>query len=167
MERAGDLLNAFFRFHNIAGGDEYVSFFSSWHEIVGTDLAAHTQPIDIRGEALVVEVDHPGWMQMLQLQKDRILQRISAHYNQLGVSNLHMKLVEAGQFSGPDAIQEQAEQERARARQEQASAAGQSADSTQGSRPEASQDEHEALSRVGSDKLRETLERLRKDLNQK
>lgn len=159
MNRAGDLLNAFFRLHNISGGESYVSFFSSWHEIVGTDLAAHTQPIDIRGDALIVEVDHPGWMQLLQLKRDQIVKQVRHRYADLGVTNMHMKLVDAGAFSGPEAIQRQAE------RGGSESSAGTNNRTGEGrtERPR-SKDEKEALSRVPSDKLKDTLERLRRDL---
>ena len=37
------------------------SVFSRWEEIVGAELAGHTQPAAIDGDQLVVSVDDPTW----------------------------------------------------------------------------------------------------------
>ncbi|MFP4373030.1 MAG: DUF721 domain-containing protein [Spirochaetaceae bacterium] len=158
MERAGDLLEAFLRLHNITGGEEYVAFFKSWHRIVGTDIAAHTRVTDIRNGALKVEVDHPGWMQMLQMRKDEIVRKVGVTYPQLEVRNIHMRLVTSftGAGAGPDPG---------------ADADSGNADSGAEQRPapprEHSSTAREALQRIGDSELRETLTRLYRDLENK
>jgi hypothetical protein len=172
MERAGELLEAFLRMHNITGGEEYVAFFKSWHRIVGTDLAAHTRVTDIRNGALKVEVDHPGWMQMLQMRKDEVIRKVARQYPQLEVTNLHMRLVTA--FSGPGPGTGPASERAAR---------GAGADSGEGSAQrgagadsgpahsgpaeparEDSKNAREALERIEDETLKNTLARLYRDL---
>ncbi|MFO7781709.1 MAG: DUF721 domain-containing protein [Spirochaetia bacterium] len=169
MERAGDLLEAFLRLHNITGGEEYVAFFKSWHRIVGTDIAAHTRVTDIRNGALKVEVDHPGWMQMLQMRKDEIVRKVAAKYPQLGVRNIHMRLV--GSFSGPGPGTGAASERAARQEGEDGrpgaddtnSGAGEAAPPSR----EDSKNAREALGRIEDEGLRDTLSRLYRDLENK
>ncbi len=54
------------------------SVFEDWSELVGSKLAVHSQPWRMRGDVLDVRVDHPVWMQQLQLQKAGILREINA-----------------------------------------------------------------------------------------
>ena len=96
MKRAGNLLSAFFERNNIQDAHGYVDFFQSWQQIVGVDLAAHSDAVDIRNHALIVEVDHPGWMQKLHMQRERILKTLQQRYPNLGIRNIHFSLVEEG-----------------------------------------------------------------------
>lgn len=177
MERAGDLLEAFLRLHDITGGEEYVAFFKSWHRIVGTDIAAHTRVTDIRNGALKVEVDHPGWMQMLQMRKDEIVRKVAAKYPQLEVGNIHMRLV--GAFSGPGPGTGAASE---RAARKEGDAGGAGADAERGPESgeadsraggeappsrEDSKNAREALERIEDEGFRETLSRLYRDLENK
>lgn len=159
MERAGELLEAFLRMHNITGGEEYVAFFKSWHRIVGTDLAAHTRVTDIRNGALKVEVDHPGWMQMLQMRKDEVIRKVARQYPQLEVTNLHMRLVTA--FSGPGPGTGPASERAARG------AGADSGPAHSGPAEPAREDSknaREALDRIEDETLKNTLARLYRDL---
>lgn len=101
MERAGDLLKRFFEYHNLGSeGQKYVSFFSSWNRIAGRDLAAHSQIADIRHNAAVIEVDHPAWMQMLQMKQKAVLERMQAEFPDLGISSIQMRLVDRPGWTG-------------------------------------------------------------------
>lgn len=48
-----------------------------WAEVVGPQTAQHAQPYRLRAGILEVKVDHPVWMQQLQLLKPRILERLN------------------------------------------------------------------------------------------
>lgn len=96
MDKAGDLLKSFLSFYRLEGGEKYVSFFSDWKSIVGEDLACHARAVDIRRNAILVEVDHPGWMQILQMRQADILKTIRKKHPDIGVQVLHMKLVKEG-----------------------------------------------------------------------
>ncbi len=92
MESAGDLLKRFLDSHNLGGGESYVSFFSSWEKLVGTDLAAHSAAVDIKHHAVIVEFDHPGWMQVFQMNLESILKRVQRAHPDLEITNIHMRL---------------------------------------------------------------------------
>ncbi|MFW5729893.1 MAG: DUF721 domain-containing protein, partial [Spirochaetota bacterium] len=94
MKKADEILSAFFRMYNLEDGAEYLSFFESWQEIVGVDLASHSRVADIQNGAAIVEMDHPGWMQMLQMKEQKILRAIQARFPDLGVERLSLRLVD-------------------------------------------------------------------------
>jgi len=50
------------------------SFSRNGKRIAGDALAAHARLIDVQNGILLVEVDHPGWLQMLQLRKAPLLE---------------------------------------------------------------------------------------------
>ena len=43
----------------------------------GEQLAAHSNPVDLKNGILLVESDHPGWNQMLQMRKQFILRGLN------------------------------------------------------------------------------------------
>jgi hypothetical protein len=156
MDKAGDLLKAFFAFHNLEGGEKYVSLFSSWRKVAGDDIASHSRIVDLRRGALLVEVDHPGWMQMLQMKQEAILKTLASRYPDLAIRMLHVKLTPAGQFSSPASPSSptppEAEPESAAETPEE---------------PLVSKTEKEALDAIHDEDLRNTLLRLKKTLKKK
>jgi predicted nucleic acid-binding Zn ribbon protein len=52
------------------------SIFSRWEEIVGPDLATHTQPAAIDGDRLVVSVDDPTWASEFRWLEAQVLERV-------------------------------------------------------------------------------------------
>jgi len=92
FQKAGEILKELFGHLNFQEGQEYVSFFSDWMDLVGVDLACHVRPLDIRQKSLLLEVDHPGWMQMFQLKQKRILHRIQKKHPSLGITSVHFRL---------------------------------------------------------------------------
>ena len=75
MERAGDILKAILAEGVLRSGHKYISLFGGWEDVVGEPLCDHTRAIDVQRGSLVVEVDHPGWFQMLQFREKQILRR--------------------------------------------------------------------------------------------
>ena len=146
MERAGEILDSFFRRNNISGGRNYVAFYRSWEQIVGQDLASHTNLTEIRNNAVCVEVDHPAWMQMVQLRQADILKAIQTRFPALEVRSLQLRLVES--LGSPAAI---------------AAAAPAQPPVERAASPPAppSADEQQALERIQSEGLRSSLQRLR------
>ena len=49
-----------------------------WADTVGPQIAARARPVRVREGILEVRVDHPVWMQQLQLLKPRLLARLNA-----------------------------------------------------------------------------------------
>ena len=101
MDKAADILKEFLSFYNFAGGEKYAALFSSWRKMAGDDIASHSRVVDLRKGALIVEVDHPGWMQTLQMKREEILKKLAANYPDLHIRMLQLKLAKDGQFSPP------------------------------------------------------------------
>ena len=77
MAKAGDLLKLFLDKQSIKTSQSYTSFFRSWESIAGVDTASHSRILDIRKRTLLIEVDHPAWIQMIQMRYKEILNRFS------------------------------------------------------------------------------------------
>ena len=58
----------------------------------GKNLAEHTRVIDLKNGILLVEADHPGWIELLQLHKKFILKGMSDAFPSLKISTMAYKL---------------------------------------------------------------------------
>ena len=120
MKKAGDLISALFkeRFGDefIEKARSNAGLFSSWNEIVteawqgkakayaSADSDSNTSPEDIPPAAvhsriceldrgmLLVEADHPGWIQILQTKRKALLQAAGRRYPELEIRNIAFKL---------------------------------------------------------------------------
>lgn len=92
IEKPGDILPALFDQINVEKGKSNASLFRSWRNIVGDDLADHSHVVDIRAGRVRVEVDHPGWMQIIQMKKARILKILKKRYPELNIRDLMITL---------------------------------------------------------------------------
>ena len=73
VKKVGELLKDFLREKGWLAGNPYEPLFAEWKRITGEALAGHSRLVDVQNGILLVEVDHPGWLQMLQLRKASIL----------------------------------------------------------------------------------------------
>ncbi len=79
----------------IENGNQIVS---SWRSIVesiyrnGPKLAAHSKVIDFKNGILLIETDHPGWIQMLQMYKSYILKGLKKALPDVTVTSLAFRL---------------------------------------------------------------------------
>ncbi len=89
---ASALLNAFFDSRTIGAGMQYVRMESSWRTIVGEKIAAHSRPGDIERGILHVEVEHPGWIQLLQMQQSTILASVRKAYPELEIHGIVFRI---------------------------------------------------------------------------
>src|SRR6056297_3076697 len=85
-----EILKTYFNDAQIDRADQYHSFFSSWKQLAGINISAHTRPRDIRNRVLIVEADHPGWVQLLHMQKRPILKKIRREFPQLDITDLRI-----------------------------------------------------------------------------
>jgi len=120
MKKAGEIISALFKEnfgHNfMETARSNAGLFSSWSEIVAealqvktkayqpkeaeqqTDLvdipaaAAHSRICELEQGLLLVEADHPGWMQMLQIKKQELLATAQKKYPELGIRSIAFKL---------------------------------------------------------------------------
>jgi predicted nucleic acid-binding Zn ribbon protein len=47
--------------------------FTRWEEVVGAELAAHSQPMRLQDSTLIVGADHPAWATRARMDSGRIL----------------------------------------------------------------------------------------------
>jgi hypothetical protein len=99
MKKASRIVEALFRDKRIDDADTYFSLFGSWRDIAGPDLADHCDLVDIRNNTAVIAVDHPGWMQLFQMEKNRILKTLKKKYPSLSLVSVHVYLVSAEEMS--------------------------------------------------------------------
>ena len=147
MRKADDLVQRFLDSIGQSDGSAYVGLFGSWKPIVGERVAAHSQPVDLRGHTLIVEADHPGWVQMVMMRRDRIISELTRRFPELGITGLAVRVADRPGQTASDREQPESAPPRAPA-----------------APPPPSRDESEALKRIEDEDLRETLKRLRNDL---
>lgn len=55
-------------------------------------LSAHSRIIDLKNEILLVEVDHPGWIQLMQIYQKYILNGLRRYIPDLKISSLAFRM---------------------------------------------------------------------------
>ncbi len=91
---AKDLIARFIDSIGIRDEKGIVPFVRSWPEIVGPDLAAHSQVLDIRNGAVLVGLDHPAWLQRMHMERRRIVRQVQRRFPSLEIRYLHMTIVD-------------------------------------------------------------------------
>jgi hypothetical protein len=158
LRKAEDLIQNFLDTIGQTEGRTYTQLFRGWQEMVGERIAAHAQPVDVRGTSLVVEADHPGWVQMVMMKRTTILRQIKRRVPELTITGITVRVKSDAVSPG-----------------RAGSATDQSASGTRDRDPDAqfpdappppppSADEKEALERIPDDDMRDALRRLREDL---
>ncbi|MBD1400166.1 DciA family protein [Pelovirga terrestris] len=62
-----------------------------WDKIVGRQIAARARPLRLRKGVLEIAVDHPVWMQQLQMMKTQILAKIQQQIPKAGITELYLR----------------------------------------------------------------------------
>lgn len=96
IKDVSSLLRAFFDDETAKKGGRYAEFFSSWKGIAGDRLAAHSKVADIDHHNLIVEAEHPGWIQLLQLRQSEILAAVSRRFPELELRGIIFRLSRDG-----------------------------------------------------------------------
>ena len=121
MRKAGDIVSAFFR--ERFGPDfmdnarSTAGLFSSWKEIVteiwprtyGSEqskedipaAAVHSQIHELERGILLVEADHPGWIQVLQTKQAELLSAVQKRYPELNIRGIAFRLSRGSNVSPP------------------------------------------------------------------
>ncbi len=99
MKKAAEILARVLDEKNRKLARTYSSIFGTWSEIAGESLAEHSRIYEIANGNLFVEVDHPGWMQLLLMKKPRILRAVKHRYPAMAIKDIKVKV----NLSYPDA----------------------------------------------------------------
>jgi len=110
VKKAGEILSRFFDEKTLRSATQFESFRASWKNIVGQRLADHSKPKSILRRTLLIAADHAGWIQLLQIDQERILQRIAKNFPELEITSLAFTVEE----TAPEAQQSPLVQSRKR-----------------------------------------------------
>ncbi len=161
MKKAGDILKTFFDRSVLAEGEKYLRFFGAWDQIVGPDISAHAKAVDIVHGSVVVEVDHPGWLQMLQLREQNVLQALHRRFPDLKITGMRYRLVDPGHFSPPGSEKVDITTRKGSTKSDSdADDRSETTGTEFANQGYESDSDHEALDAIGDDTLREGLKRL-------
>jgi hypothetical protein len=92
MKKAGDLLSLFFDSGMIKKAQGYHDLFSAWASIAGENIAAHSRIVELERSVLLVEADHPGWVQILQTKQKVLLQGVIRRFPDLTITGISFRL---------------------------------------------------------------------------
>jgi hypothetical protein len=96
MKRAGEYLAAIIDANLYSKAKVYSGFFSSWGQITqGCGLAAaagHSRVRELERGILMVEADHPGWVQILQTKAPQIIGIVQRRFPELDIRGISFVL---------------------------------------------------------------------------
>jgi len=96
MKTAGDILSALFDEQFMKKAQKYSKFFDSWNDITAKNgiaaAAAHSRIKDLDRGILLIEMDHPGWKQILQTKQSNLLNDFRIRFPDLGISGISLIL---------------------------------------------------------------------------
>jgi hypothetical protein len=87
------LLSSFLDSSRFVQGRKFSGLHESWSTIAGERLAAHTRPTEMERGILVVEAEHPGWIQLLQMRQSELLQALNRNYPELEIRSIAFRVM--------------------------------------------------------------------------
>jgi len=101
VERVGDVLQRWIKFHRREGGLQEYSVRERWPEVVGPQLSQRTQPQSLRDGLLTVVVVSASWLNELSFMRTTILQRLN---ELLGQGTVRAVRLVAGRVTPPPQV---------------------------------------------------------------
>ncbi len=93
MRKASDLVNAMMdALIQNEQQREAVSLFSAWTKIAGVNEGSHSSIEEIESGIVWVKVDHPGWLQKLEMKRSTILKKLQKNYPELSIRTIRFRL---------------------------------------------------------------------------
>ena len=100
MKRVGDLLQVIFDEKMMEKADGYSSVFSCWKDLTEKNgipaAAAHSWVKTLDNGIVWIEVDHPGWKQILQTKEGKLLHDFRYRFPKMGISAISITLCRPG-----------------------------------------------------------------------
>ena len=96
MKTAGDILSALFDTQFVEKARGYSNFFDSWTDITEKNgisaAAAHSRIKDLDRGIVLIEMDHPGWKQILQTKQSKLLNDFRIRFPKMDISGISLIL---------------------------------------------------------------------------
>jgi hypothetical protein len=99
VKKAGELLSAILDDGILQKARGYHDLFSAWKSIAGESLFAHSRIVELEKSILMVEADHPGWIQILQTRQKDLLDGVCRRFPELTIHGIAFRLSREG---GPE-----------------------------------------------------------------
>ncbi|WP_028973377.1 hypothetical protein [Spirochaeta cellobiosiphila] len=81
---------------------KFYTFFSTWDKLISSfptrnrkfkEIGYHSKIHDISNGVLIVDIDHPGWMQIFDMEKRNFLDYVVAKYPDIEIRTIRTRLV--------------------------------------------------------------------------
>jgi len=96
MKIAGDILSALFDEGFVKKAHGYSKFFDSWTDITAKNgiaaAAAHSRIKNVDKGVVLIEMDHPGWKQILQTKQTKLLNDFRIRFPDMDISGISLML---------------------------------------------------------------------------
>jgi hypothetical protein len=96
VKKAGDILSVFFNKNMIEKAQGYSDLFSCWEMITEKNgipaAASHSRIVELERAVLLVEADHPGWIQILQTKQSYLLNAVIRRFPDLEIRGISFRL---------------------------------------------------------------------------
>jgi hypothetical protein len=114
MKTAGEILSVLFDKQFVEKAQGYSKLFDSWEDITAKNgiaaASAHSRIKDLDRGILLVEMDHPGWKQILQTKQSKLLNDFRLRFPEMDISGISLMLG-SGSPSGESQQEEETEVE--------------------------------------------------------
>jgi predicted nucleic acid-binding Zn ribbon protein len=96
IKKIGDILREYLMDRGWDAEDPASAAFLRWQRIAGDEIAAHSHPIELEKGVLIVEADHPGWIQTIGLRKTELLAALKMAAPEAGIADIRVRLARSG-----------------------------------------------------------------------
>jgi predicted nucleic acid-binding Zn ribbon protein len=97
MKKVGTILSAFFDEATAQKARGYSALFGSWESLTAqcglASAAAHSRIASLEHGMLLVEAEHPTWVNLLQTKQRELLEKVRARFADLGISGISFRLM--------------------------------------------------------------------------
>ena len=96
MKRVGEVFSALFDEGLMEKAKAYSEFFSCWNELLETngipEAADHSRIKNLEKGIVRIEVDHPGWKQILLTKQSELLAGFRSRFPEMDISGVSVVL---------------------------------------------------------------------------
>jgi len=96
MKKAGDVLLTLFDQKFVTKAQGYTNLFDSWTDITAKNgiaaAAAHSRIKELERGIVLIEMDHPGWKQILQTKQSKLLNDFRIRFPDMNIVGISLLL---------------------------------------------------------------------------
>ncbi len=126
LQKFSNIVNNVFNGIQLDPEGKSMKILSSWEKVLlsiksynpneGQNLVSHSRVVDLKNGVLLIEADHPGWIELLQMRKKYILRGMQMHSPEMKIRTLAFRLKgnRGNLFASGESSEQAMEKERAR-----------------------------------------------------